>query len=117
VVEASLNTFCASLGQNSGIFGPNVPSTCKAAFSLKYTKHRYTCDQQESVDSGGSFQGWRALINRSLWAQLREDGLAIPEISGTGRRILKMSYEGCSDEIHIGYSESNVSCKYLAQVV
>jgi hypothetical protein len=58
---------------------------------------------------GGSFQGWRALINRILWAQLREDGLVIPDISGTGRHILKMSYEGCSDEIHIGYSESNVS--------
>ena len=54
MVEASLNTFCASLGQNSGIFGPNVPSTCKVAFSLKYAKRRYTCDQQQSVDSGMS---------------------------------------------------------------
>jgi hypothetical protein len=58
---------------------------------------------------GGSLQGWRALINGSLWTQLREDGLAIPEIIGTGRQILKMSYKGCSDEIHIGYSGSNVS--------
>jgi len=36
-----LNTFCASLGQNSGIFGPNVPFTCKAAFFLKYAKQIY----------------------------------------------------------------------------
>jgi len=77
---------------------------------------------------GGSFQGLRALINRSLWAQLREDELAIPEISGTGRHVFKMSYEGCSDEIHIGYSESNASIQvsypsdmnlkqYLSQLV
>jgi hypothetical protein len=67
MVEASLNMFCASLGHrpfclglefrkinNTWIFGPNVPSTCKAAFSLKYAKHRYTCGQQQSVDSGMS---------------------------------------------------------------
>jgi hypothetical protein len=58
---------------------------------------------------GGSFQGWTALINSNLCAQLREDGLAIPEISGTGRHIFKVSYEGCSDEIHLRYSESNAS--------
>jgi len=39
---------------NPWIFGCNVPSTCKAALSLKYAKHRYTCDQQQSVDSGMS---------------------------------------------------------------
>jgi hypothetical protein len=78
---------------------------------------------------GGSFQGWRALINRSLWAQLREDGLGIPEISGTGRHcIFKLPCEGYSDEIHIGYLKSNASMQvsypssmnikqYLSQLV
>ena len=36
----------------------------------------------------GKFSRLETLINRILWAQLREDGLVIPEISGTGRHTM-----------------------------
>jgi hypothetical protein len=39
------------------------------------------CEHRPSLHAEG-------LINRSLWAQLREDGLGIPEISGTGRQCI-----------------------------
>lgn len=143
MIVALLNTFCASLGHRPFYLGLEVREINNPGLDLMYhllarlhfpwsMQNTDICVTNSRVliqeCPGGSFQGWRELINRSLWAQLREDGLAIPEISGTGRYIFKMSCEGYSREIHIGYAESNasiqVSCpsgmnlkQYLSQLL